>query len=53
MSAIIFETGFVSVMRLENLTDNYKKLQETAGIEPKRTLVKNVKSRLKNVFGKK
>ena len=40
-------------MRLGSVADNYRKLQETAGIEPKGTLVKNVKSRLKNAFGKK
>ena len=34
-------------MRLGNVADNYRKLQETAGIEPKVTLVKNVKSRQK------
>ena len=40
-------------MRLGSVANNYRKLQETAGIEPKGTLVKNVKSRLKNAFGKK
>ena len=39
--------------RLGSVADNYRELQETAGIEPKGTMLKNVKSRLKNTFGKK
>ena len=40
-------------MRLGSVADDYRKPQETTEIEPKGTLVKKVKSRLKNVFGKK
>ena len=40
-------------MRLGSVADNYRKLQGMAEIEPKGILVKNVKSRLKNAFGKK
>ena len=40
-------------MRLGSVADNYRKLQATTGIERKEALVKNVKSRLKNAFGKK
>ena len=47
----VIENG--DFMRLGSVADNYRKLQETGGIEPKGTLVKNVKSRLKNAFGKK
>ena len=47
----VIENG--EFMRLGRVADNYRKLQETAGIEPKRILVKNVKSRLKSAFGKK
>ena len=47
----VIENG--EFMKLGSVAENYRKLQETAGIEPKRTLVKNVKSRLKSAFGKK
>ena len=47
----IIENG--KFMRSRSVADNYRKLQQTAGIEPKTTLVKNVKCRLKNAFGKK
>ena len=47
----VIENG--EFMRLGSVADNYRKLQETAGIEPKGILVKNVKSRLKNALGKK
>ena len=40
-------------MRVGSVADNYRKLQETAGIEPKGSLVKNVKFKLNNAFGKK
>ena len=43
----------IEFMRLGSVADNYRKLQETVGNEPEGTFVKNVKSRLKNAFGKK
>ena len=46
----VIENG--EFMWLGSVADNYKKLQGTAGIEPKGTLVKNVKSRLKKCLWK-
>ena len=40
-------------MRLTFAANEYKKIQERAGLEPKGILVRNLKSRLQNAFGKK
>ena len=40
-------------MRLTFAANEYKKIQERAGLEPNGILVRNLKSRLQNAFGKK
>ena len=46
----VIENG--EFMRLGSVADNYRKLQETAGIEPKGSLIKNVKFKLNLSFFK-
>ena len=40
-------------MRLTFAANEYTKIQERTGLEPKGILVRNLKSRLQNAFGKK